>query len=258
MLFQLLDEVYTRINKMDYAVEAPLFSAQLRKLRPTIQAELNSQGIVTDESMEKSLLALSVAQLFIIKGLPAIGGELSKILQSSSVDTSFRCVVAASLAYFVQPRDLLPDDLPGGYGFVDDALFLHEACALSWELAGDMPRAEEKRKIFQFIFNFVPDGSRELFQREIRGLALTLNIMRTLGPAVAEMTTQTLIANPLQPVAPAGQTGVAGGLSPYGSQFASYPTTVEYQYSWRDGNTMGVNFPGGGGVATDGRNIYVL
>jgi hypothetical protein len=121
-----------------------------------------------------------------------------------------------------------------------------------------MARAEEMRKLFQFSFTFVPDESRELFQSAVSGIAVTLNIMRSLGSGLAEMTTKMLIANPLQPIAPQGGTSAVGGPSTFGSQFTNYPSRPGPQYTWRDGNTMGVNFPSGGGVATDGRNIFVL
>jgi uncharacterized membrane protein YkvA (DUF1232 family) len=257
MLFQMLNKIYTRINKMEIATEAPLFADQLQKMRPTLKAELKANGIAADQ-LEKAIFVLSATQLEIIKGIPAIAAEMVKILQAGGGEPSFRCVLAASLAYLVQPKDLLPDDLPGGYGFIDDALLLHEASAISWEITGDMARAEEKRKIFQYIFMFVPDGSREQFQSAISGMAMILNIMRSLDPALAEMTTQIMIANPLQPISPQGQAGTVGGPSMYGSQFANYPNRTGPQYSWRDGNTMGVNFPGGGGVATNGRDIFVL
>ncbi len=257
MLFHLLDKTYARINKLDTIADAPLFADQLRMMRPTIKSELKAQGILADQ-LDKALLILSTAQIGVIKDIPAIGAEMSKMLQAGQGEPAFRCVLAASLAYLVQPQDLLPDNLQGGYGFVDDALLLHEACALSWEITGDMARADEKRKIFQFIFTFVPDGSRKLFQNAISGLAMTLNIMRSLDPSLAEMTTQVLIENPLQPIAPQGMAGTTGGLSTLGSQFTNYPQMQGPQYTWRDGNTMGVNFPGGGGVATDGRSIFVL
>ena len=256
MLFQMLDRLNARINKMDIATEAPRFAAELRKMRPTLKGELKAQGIAKDQ-LEKTILALSTAQVGVIKGIPAIAVEMSEMLQAGSGEPAFRCVLAASLAYLVQPQDLLPDDLPGGYGFVDDALLLHEACALSWEVTGDMARAEEKRKIFQFIFIFVPDGRRAEFQSAISGMAMTLNLMRSLDPMVAEMTTKMLIANPLQPIAPQGGVGAPVGSS-FGSQFTNYPSEHRPEYTWRDGDSMGVNFPGGGGVATDGRDIFIL
>ncbi len=255
MLFDMLQKLYARIERLDAATELPLFIAQLHKMRPTFRAELKAQGIAADQ-VEKSILMLSAGQMAIIKGLPAIAGEMSKMLQAGAGEPAFRCVLAATLAYLVQPNDLLPDDLPGGYGFIDDALMLHGACALSWEIAGDKARAEEKRKIFQYIFMFVPAGIREQCQASINGLAATLSIMRTLDPMVAEMTTQVLIANPLQPVTPQSQPGAMAGPPAFGSQFNNYVSRP--QYTWRDGNTMGVNFPGGGGVATDGRNVFVL
>jgi hypothetical protein len=257
MLFQLLDKLNARIDKMSLATEPAKFAAQLRKMRPTLADELKSQG-VTQDQLDPVILVLSTGLVNVIKGIPTIAGEMRKMLQEGTGEPAFRCVLAASLAYLVQPQDLLPDDLPGGYGFIDDALLLHETCALSWEVAGDKKRAEETRKIFQFIFISVPDGSRAQFQNAISGMAMTLNIMRSLDPMAAEMTTQMLIANPLQPITPQGGVGAPVGHSTFGSQFTNYSRVQRPQYTWRDGNTMGVNFPGGGGVATDGRNVFVL
>lgn len=255
MLYQLLDQLYARIDGMNVDAEAPRFIAQLRKMRPSIIQELKSQGM-TGQVLENALLTLSLAQLGFIKQLPTIAREMSNMLQTGGGEPAFRCVLAASLAYLVQPQDLLPDDLPGGYGFVDDALLLHEACALSWEIAGDIARAEERRKSFRFIFIFVPDDSQEKFKAAFAGLATTLNVMRTLDPGIAEMTTRTLIANPLQAATP--QPGPGSAPSDFGRQFIDYPGSAGMQYTWRDGNSMGVNFPGGGGVATDGRDIFIL
>jgi hypothetical protein len=257
MLFRLVSKVCSRIDKMDIEVETPLFASQLQKMRPSLTTALESQGIASDQ-LEKSILLLSTAQLSVIKGIPAIAVEMSNLLKAGSGLPAFRCVIAASLAYLVQTQDLLPDDLPGGYGFIDDALMLHEACALSWELTGDMTRAEEKRKIFDFIFISVPDGKQELFKSAINGVAVTLNVMSSLDPMLAEMTTQMLIQNPLQPIAPQGTISSVGGLSPLGSHFSNYPGGSGFQYSWQSGNSMGINFPGGGGVATDGRDIFIL
>jgi hypothetical protein len=201
VLFQLVEKVCSRISGLDVKSEAPRFAAQPRKTRPSLPFELEAQGIAKGK-IDQAILVLSTAEHGVIKGIPALAGEMANVLRTGSGVPAYRCVLAASLAYFVQPQDLLPDGLPGGYGFRDDALFLHEACAVSWELTGDNARAEEKRKIFQFIYIFVPDGSRQLFQQAIGGLAATLYIMRALDPMLAEMTTQTLIANPLQPITP--------------------------------------------------------
>jgi uncharacterized membrane protein YkvA (DUF1232 family) len=182
---------------------------------------------------------------------------MSQMLQSGSGEPAFRCVVAASLAYLVQPQDLLPDMLPGGYGFVDDALLLHAACALSWEAAGDLARAEEKRKIFEFIYMFAPDGQRPMFEQAVAALATTLGLMRSMDPMLAEITTRTLIANPLQPVTPQGAPS-AGAASAMGARMSTWRGGSGVQMTWQNGNSMGINFPGGGGVATNGRDIFVL
>lgn len=256
MLFPLVKKVCNRIEKLDGQIDGPLFIAQLREQRPTLDSELRAKG-GKKTKLDIAYWVLGMAFLGFIKKIPGIAIEMKNMLESGSGDPSFRCVVAASLAYLVQPHDLMPDDLPGGYGFVDDAVLLNEACALSWEISGDAKRAEEARKSYQFMLIAVPDATRPSIQLAINGLAMTFNLLRSLDPMMAELQTQALIANPLQPIAAAAAPG-RGGMSSLGSQMTSYPTMSGPQYSWRDGNTMGVNFPGGGGVATDGRDIFIL
>jgi hypothetical protein len=69
----MLDRLNARINKMNIAKEAPRFAAELRKMRPTLEGELKAQGIAKDQ-LEKTILALSTAQVGVIKGIPAIAG----------------------------------------------------------------------------------------------------------------------------------------------------------------------------------------
>ena len=254
MLYEMLDNVCGRINKIDINVEAPLFAAQLRKMRPSLEKEFAANGI-KEKDFDNSILVVSASQLRAIKRIPAIVAEMSNILKTGGGEPAFRCVLATGLAYLVQPRDLLPDDLPGGYGFIDDGLFLYETCALSWEITGDTARSEEPRKIFQLLFMCVPDGSQQAFQTAISGVAMTLNVMRSLDPRVAELTVQALIANPLQALPP--QVPVAGPPPAFGSQFSGYPGSVGPQYAWKNGNTLGVIFPGGGGVVADSTTISV-
>jgi hypothetical protein len=105
---------------------------------------------------------------------------------------------------------------------------------------------------------FIPDQSQEQFRAAVNNLSMTLNLMRSMDPLLSEITKRTLIANPLQPVQTQGQAGAMGGHSAIGQRMASYHSAPKPSYAWRSGNSMGVNFAGGGGVATDGRDIFVL
>lgn len=255
MIYQMIEKLCTRINQINSEKELPQFISQFRKMRPNLKSELLSQGI-PEEKQNTFINVISWAQMGHIKKIPSIADELSSILRSRNFASDFRCAVAASLAYLVNPNDLLPDNLPGGYGFIDDLLMLHETCALSWEIAGDMKKAEDLRKMFSFTFLFVPEGKREEFQTVINSLAMTINLMRALDPTIAEMTIQMLIQNPLQQVPQ--QSGSFGNLSPFASQFSGISNNYRPTYSWQDGNTMGINFPGGGGVAADSSGVYIL
>ena len=254
MLFQLLDEVCARIDALDVAKEAPRFAAELRRRNPHLEAEVAKgiPGIDVDYLIE----VMSMGHLTLVKAIPGLVREMRTLVQSGACEPAFRCLLAATLAYTVQPRDLLPDDLPGGYGFVDDALMLHEACALSWEVSGDMARAEDTRKKFQFIFAAVPQDRHAQFQEAVRGMALLVNIMRMYGPELAAMRTQELIAHPLQPTVTEGDASIP--TAPVARGFSVFEPGAPPRFTWESGGMMGVNFSGGGGVATDGRNIFPL
>jgi uncharacterized membrane protein YkvA (DUF1232 family) len=257
MLFKMLNDVNEKIDKINPFTEANNFAMQLRKMRPNLKDELISQGMKQSEA-DNFILGMSNIQLLLIKGIPPISNEMKNMLQEGSGEPAFRCVVASSLAYFVQPHDLIPDDLPGGYGFIDDAIILYEAAALSFEILGEIERAEEERKKFQYSFNLIPDTYCSQFQDAVNNMAATLNMMRSLDPSIAEMTTQMLINDPLQPIVPQGGIGASPAMSGFGAQFINYSNTNKLQYTWKDGNNMGVNFPEGGGVATDGKDIFVF
>jgi uncharacterized membrane protein YkvA (DUF1232 family) len=245
----LLDKVCARINSIDVAAEAPLFASQLRKMRPSLEAELKAQGLSAHQ-FEKKFLHLCVGQLLDIKYIPTIASEMRTMLEIGSGEPALRCVFAASLANLVQPKDLLPDDLPGSYGFVDDAMLLHEACAISWEAAGNMKKAQEHGKVFELISIFVPDGRHAEFQGAINSLAMTLNLLRTLDAMVAEKTTQALVANPLLPPSPPAAAGTPGGPPPWLTIPGKVPIV------WKQGDIMGAHLPSGGFVAVTPSGVY--
>src|SRR5688500_8646961 len=135
MLFQLLDEVCARIDALDVMAEAPRFAAELRRRNPRLEIDVLHD--IPEIDVDMAIRLMSMGRLSLVKAIPSLVSEMRALVQNGGCEPAFRCVLAATLAYTVQPRDLLPDDLPGGYGFVDDALMLHEAAALSWEVSGD-------------------------------------------------------------------------------------------------------------------------
>ena len=254
MLFQLLDEVCARIDALDVMAEAPRFAAELRRRNPRLEIDVLHD--IPEIDVDMAIRLMSMGHLSLVKAIPSLVSEMRALVQSGACEPAFRCVLAATLAYTVQPRDLLPDDLPGGYGFVDDALMLHEAAALSWDVSGDMARAEDTRRKFQFIFEAVPPDRHAEFKEAVRGMAVLVNIMRMYGPELAAMTTEGLIAYPLQATGAEGGAGTAA--NPFARGFTAFEPGAPPQYTWQTGNLMGINFPGGGGVATDGRDIFPL
>jgi uncharacterized membrane protein YkvA (DUF1232 family) len=257
VLFKHLDNVQAKIDSINIQKEIPNFISQLRRMRPNLGAEIAAQGI-SKEQTSLFLSLMCVAHLTYIKGISAISAEMRNIIQTRSHEPAFRLLLTAALVYLAHPKDILPDDLPGGYGFVDDALMLYAACALSWQIAGNELRAAEDQKKFQFLFTAVPDDKKMLFQNALTEYANLLNILRFQNAIIIESQIQTLINNPFQEFDVRNFTAPTMPAPPAWSQITNYPSMAGPQMAWKSGNTMVVNFPGGGGVAADSTGVYVL
>ena len=48
-------------------------------------------------------------------------------VQDSSIEPALRCALVGILTYLVRSEDLIPDDSPGGYGYIDACLLLRTA-----------------------------------------------------------------------------------------------------------------------------------
>src|SRR5262249_42123952 len=100
--------------------------AQLREHAPEIVADMledaRRQGNKPTE--DAILTVLSGVALASVKGIPGLAKKLVAGMNDRRIPMARRCTIASVLGYLVQPRDLLPDNLPGGYGFLDDAAML--------------------------------------------------------------------------------------------------------------------------------------
>ena len=127
MLFALLDSFKATVSAVDVRREAPVLLEQIGLARPDFLKEMDRvrrRSSATKEVMNVALLALAAGVLSLIKEMPRIVDTMVKKLRSRRADAHLRCALAGTLAYVVQPHDLIPDDAPGGYGLLDDGLLL--------------------------------------------------------------------------------------------------------------------------------------
>lgn len=257
MLFQLLDEVLNRISTLDPNQETARFFEQVRRSKPELFDEMIRKG-AKEEVVQVIGHGIALMGLQYIKQIPEIASSMVRQIRGESTDPALGCMMTATLAYLVQPHDLIPDDAPGGFGFVDDYILLR-AGQLEF-LSNVRGRDAEVAEITQNIStmgSLVPGAVKPQMQDAIEGLSTLVQLISVMPPDMQVMTTQTIIANPLQGATPQ----IPPGFSPHpGFQVRALSPQLNWegQHTWQDGDKMGVSFPGGGGVVTDGRDVFPI
>ncbi len=135
VLLDMLDEVAPRLARLDHTTDGADFAAELRARRPEAFVELS------DSDRDEATTAIAIRCLDEIRKLPELAQFLTRQLNDYNVHPAVQAGIAYALAYLVCPVELLPDDLPGGYGFVDDALMV---CALAGAVVMDQPGAQAR------------------------------------------------------------------------------------------------------------------
>lgn len=256
MLFQLLDKVTRGISSLDPERETPQMLKQLKAAIPEVFAQMDRNAGSRKEALRVVETGIASFALSHIREIPEIVGEMLKGIRGRSTDPAVACVMTATLGYLVQPHDIIPDTAPGGFGFVDDYILLR-AGQLEYLSARSIPHGQiqEIGQKLSTVASFVPTQLKPLAQSAVDGLSALIQFLQVLPTEMQVMTTQMIIANPLQaamPQAPPGFSPHPGfpvsGLSP--------GLVWEGRNTWQDGDRLGVSFPGGGGVVSDGRDIF--
>ena len=201
-LYDLTDRVVGRIEFLDPVVEAPRFAKELEKARPDLIEKLSREGVsgIVDR--------LSVALLGLVKEIPVIVGALRGAVEKRSTHPAVRCAMVGALAYLVQPRDLIPDDRPGGFGFIDDSLILRATVSEYFDaLPLGFTNPERERENIRLLALCVPPARLSEFQAQVDGVwhlfhRLLLLPLDSVDRAISEFEENPLEAS-LAGVAPA-------------------------------------------------------
>jgi len=194
-LYDLTDRVVGRIEALDPEVEAPRLRLELEKSRPDLIGKLGG------ETVDR----LSVVLLGLVKEIPVIVGALREAVVKRSTHPAVRCAMAGALAYLVQPRDLIPDDLPGGFGFIDDSLILRATvCEYFDALPEGFTTKQRERDNFRLLALCVPTPRIREFQAQIDGVwhlfhRLLLLPLDAVDRAISEFEENPLGASPAAP-----------------------------------------------------------
>jgi hypothetical protein len=148
--------------------------------------------------------------VFMIRGLPPLARQMAAKVQDRSISSARRCAAAGVLAYFVQPHDLIADDAPGGYGFLDDTILVRAGMLEYLNLvASPGGSADSERNMLGMLAGLTPAPVRPALQQMVTTMAAGVQILGMLEGPIAEMILAQIIANPLQPVGPPAPHGFA-------------------------------------------------
>lgn len=135
VLLDMLAEVAPRLARLDDDSDGAAFAAELRARRPEAFADLS------DPDGERAALAIAERCLAELRKIPELARFLTGRLNDYGEPPAVQAGIAYALAYLVCPVELLADDLPGGFGYVDDALMV---CALAGAVVMDQPGAQAR------------------------------------------------------------------------------------------------------------------
>ncbi|MCK5200479.1 MAG: DUF1232 domain-containing protein [Spirochaetales bacterium] len=197
MLFSLVNQINNSINQLNPEKEAPAFLNQVSINRPDFIEELQ-QAAPNPDVFKLTAVTIAKAVLFYIQQIPAMADTLVSVVKNPSVHPAIRCAVTGILVYLVQPHDLIPDNSPGGYGFLDDNAIIRAGIVEYLQVSSGSGRTfEDEIKHIQALTKLVPLHIVPLLQATINSMSMSIQLLQLLPPDMIEMTTQQLIQNPL-------------------------------------------------------------
>jgi uncharacterized membrane protein YkvA (DUF1232 family) len=255
MLFGLVHQVSNTISELDPMQDAPAFVDAWLEQRPE-QRERAFPEETDPESRELMFRMFAAGALTIVKRMPEMMDVMTQRMYSSDVDPAIQCAVATVLAYVVQPRDLIPDGAPGGYGFVDDAILLHAGYLDI--LAMEPPHAERfktQEEYLSFIINFAPSNVIAELQRTVESMESTMSVFRMLPPDALQVATGIIVDDPYSASSRWESKGEADGFR--SARFIEQTGSDAVQHVSHDGDTIVVQIPGGR-ITSDGTVMYQM
>jgi uncharacterized membrane protein YkvA (DUF1232 family) len=207
MLFKLLDEMCRRVDLIDYNKDDLLaMSRQIESAQPALWKEMSAKT-----GGDGELFKVAALLLVMIKELPERIGRMRTKLTDPSTDPVTRAILATVLAYLVTPRDIIPDDLPGDYGLLDDVLLARVAL---FESTGELPKRgpeiTRSGRDSEYCRRAISEEHMPVLKATVQGISTMAQAFRALPEDMLTLAVEQIIENPLQ----AAQAPPPPGLTP--------------------------------------------
>lgn len=245
MLVKLIQKMNAEVSRFNLEAAVPAFVSEWLRMRPDAKAQIAKNVPGKNDSTRQGvvdgvLVSMAKGALGRIKKIPEMTTVMIERLQSRDTEPAVRCALASILAYVVQPRDLIPDNAPGGYGLLDDAVMVHAGYLNVPPPQAESEEPQHHEQYLRFLAGFMPKEVTTALQQTVQSLEMGLAFYRMLPVDMLETATQVMITNPLAPA----NGGSAGSKS--SSVLLASRVTPTYKVS---SERTVVKFPGGGAVA---------
>lgn len=188
-LFARLDRTVAHARHLDVAADAPVLAASLVANNPRLLAGCEDAA----ETMARCALAM-------LCRLPEdIDEAAASLIDENPLAPAETLARVAALAYVALCDDLLPDDLPGGSGLIDDAISLRATgvgAVHGWDQDARARQLATLGVEARFLSLFLPRARLAEFDHALGGLFWTISTYTRAPLSEVKQVTRRLIERP--------------------------------------------------------------
>jgi uncharacterized membrane protein YkvA (DUF1232 family) len=193
-LLDMLDEVVEGIKGLRAKEEAPRFATELLERCPEVFADLPG-GAVGARAVAQEI---ALKQLELVAEIPEMVMGVAEGITDPSTHPAIRLMQVTALAYLVNPDDLLPDDLPGGYGFVDDSILLRATIVTSPQILQATPNVVEREKrVIEFHGMCIPPEIAPQMEESVAKATTLIQLLAFMPSILLTDAARRIMDNPL-------------------------------------------------------------
>jgi uncharacterized membrane protein YkvA (DUF1232 family) len=204
MLNEQVEEKIAAIRRLDVERDAAAFAQQVLVHNPEpfqgIPRSVSQADGPTPEPADRLVaLLLARAQLRLILELPDHAAEMLALVHDPHTSPHVSLALLGALAYLVQPAELVCDDAPGGYGYVDDCIVI-KTMRLAMARMGVplvLDEGRELRALSLLALGLAPNDFAKM-QTLMTRTWNEIHLLHMLPTAVAQVQAQRIYRFPLE------------------------------------------------------------
>jgi uncharacterized membrane protein YkvA (DUF1232 family) len=172
------------------------------KLAEEYRNEARKKSSETDSTAaeatpENAAKLIAVFQLTYLKTIPGLAERIMNVINQRRADPATRVALLGALIYFVKPKDVMPDDMPGGVGFLDDGVVIYSMADEFFSILKPEKITTGDINVARYAFSFgIPPDLKSVVEDQIEQMWKSFHLLKTTPGPMVDMILQQLITNP--------------------------------------------------------------